>query len=1189
VGSRILGAESFSVSLGQALREDVDVDGDGLPDWIMIRDLTIPGRAHSGTAFFDLSGDGAFGALDASVPGATITLDHKDLDFAHTATADADGEFALPAVPAGSYAVSVTADGRTVSAADVDLSESEDRRDVAVPFGTLSGFVRDDDGGALAGAKVEVLDETTGATSESTTESDGGYEARPFLEGNYTVTATSGDLAGLPGRLRITPGTVELNLTLVPSGRVAGVTRLFGTDLPFASLEFQRTSEVRQVRTVRSDAAGAFQAILAAGDWNVNGRLYQGTSVYALLGQVTVRAGETTSLIARFVEGARIEGTVNGTAADGPEPRAQIAFLGASGNWWIRTGAGGHYLAFLPLGEYGVEAFSAVSAFYGNVTLSSSRAFDLQMTTAESATARVFRDVNADGVSDPGEGVASAVVRLADDLGRRVLAVTDANGTFQIIGFSNRTYGGTIEAVGYVPTAIARTALSGLRTGSPYAIVARPVDVRGAVLLSGTPILNRELTIEARAIGEGAIGTSFVTDSNGGYAASLAPGRYELVVDENVSTSSDWRYQNRATEELRISVGSGDRLRDLEVVVRARVTGNVTRDVNGNVTVATSVAFDGPDIRTVASPTARFEVYLQPGTYSVSIFHSAPPNELAFLDDIDLAGPVHLSLRLVNATTVSGLALFRNVAVPTELPISFVRQEGGRLAKDTTGTGSYSTTLVPGTYAVTVDAARTLTEGGLPRFYRFTFDGTLVVSDGVPTITFHVDLERTLDNTTLGGRVTRDGLGVDASLLFFARGGGAIDAEGSSALDGSYTVGLAPGDYEVYATRSLGSAAFLGSLSLPHAAAFAFDVSLRPAFVLSGVVTDASGERTAASVTIVGEARLELSTDGSGAYARLLPGGTYTVTATASGTERGIAVEYRASSTVSLASGAVVNLRLAKVERRGATLTWDPATRESVSPGGTVVYSVSVRNTGNVPDTFRMSGRPSDWTFTFSPASVDLNFGTSGSSATVTVTIRAPADAQVVHAPTQVVATSSDGTTTGIVNTDIDVRRTRGLALQVLASSPTFDGRILAYTVEVRNPGNAQEAVTLYVANVGDLASSGWTAAVGLEGGLAPSSSRLETFPVGANGTTRVILHLTSASGPSGVTVVLQALLDDVPTITATTVFVAQLPSLSSTTGVQASGPNVARQATPPATLLSVAVAAALGAAVALLLTRRRR
>lgn len=1185
VGPRVLGTATFPVSLAQALRENVDEDGDGMPDWLMTRDLTIPGRTVSGTAFFDLSGDGSFGALDAVTPDASITLTHKDLDFVHTTTAGADGAFALPAVPTGGYTVLVTAAGHTLAATDVGLEESEARQDISVPFATLEGFATDSAGQFLAGAQIDVLDEATAEVTPVTASDGGFYEARPLLEGNYTVTATRGDLVTNPERLRVTRGTSTLNLTLVPSGRVAGVTRLFGLDMPFASLEFQKASEVRLVRTVRSDASASFDVTLPAGEWNVNGRLYQGTALYATLGRVSVRAGETTSFVARFVDGARIEGVVKGTPADGAQVPAQIAFLGPSGAWWVRTGGGGGYLAYLPRDAYAVQAFSSTSAFYGDLALTSSRTLDIQLATAVSATARAFRDVNDNGAFDAGEGVAGAKVRLTDDLGRRVLAVADDAGTFQVVGFANRTYAGTIEATGFKTGPINRSTLAEIRATSRYPLTPTAVELRGSVVLGGVPLL-REIGVVARAVADGARTDTTTADSNGGFFLSLLPGRYELVVDENVSTSRDFRYQNLGTDELRVPVASAEILRDIEVVVRTRVTGNVTR--NGTA-VTTSVSFEGPDVRSVTSGTTGYEVYLQAGAYSVSAGLSAPPNEFAFLDAIDVAGPAHLSLALTRAAKVSGLALFRNVAVPASMPITFVRAEGGGLVRETTGSGSYATVLVPGNYTVRLDAERALAEGSLTRFYEFTFAGSLVVAAGASDVTFHLDLARELDNTTVAGRIARAGAGVDASLTFLARGTGALDAGAASGPDGTYAVGLVPGSYDVHVTRSLGSSAFLGSLTVPHADAFAFDIPLSPGFRLAGVVTDALGARTSAAVTIQGEARLDLTTDASGGYERLLPGGTYTVTVTKSGTERGIAVDYRATATVELASDTVVNLRLGKVERRSAALTWDPVQRQSLSPGGSVVYSVVVRNTGNVRDTFTLSGRPSEWTFTFSPASVTLNFGTTENAASVIVTIRAPADAQVVHAPTSVVATSLDGTTTGFVNVDVDVRRTRGLTLRVLGSSGTFDGHTLEYTVEVRNSGNAQEAVTVFLANTGDLALSGWTALLGREGGLPPSSGRLETIPVGANATTRVTLHLTSTDGPSGVTVVLQAFLDDAPTVTATAAHVAELPSLSPVGGVQASGPDIVETPTLNATLLTIAVAVAAAAAVALFLTRRRR
>ena len=92
------------------------------------------------------------------------------------------------------------------------------------------------------------------------------------------------------------------------------------------------------------------------------------------------------------------------------------------------------------------------------------------------------------------------------------------------------------------------------------------------------------------------------------------------------------------------------------------------------------------------------------------------------------------------------------------------------------------------------------------------------------------------------------GTGVDASLAFLPAGNGALEARTVSGTSGTYSLGLAPGTYDVHATRTLGSAAFLGRVIVPHAAASAFDLTLGTAHTLTGVVMDPQGLRVSAEI-----------------------------------------------------------------------------------------------------------------------------------------------------------------------------------------------------------------------------------------------------------------------------------------------------------------------------------------------------
>src|SRR5206468_908265 len=147
IGSRTLASTTLHVSVDQAMRSPADLDGDGVPDWIMTRDLQVPPHVIQGTAFYD--------------------LDH----------------------------------------------------DVAVPFALVHGTTSSPDG-SIASTDVIFRDETNSTLISTASQADGSYSVGPLLVGNYTVTASSGDFASAPERIRTGATDLSLNLTLLPSGTV---------------------------------------------------------------------------------------------------------------------------------------------------------------------------------------------------------------------------------------------------------------------------------------------------------------------------------------------------------------------------------------------------------------------------------------------------------------------------------------------------------------------------------------------------------------------------------------------------------------------------------------------------------------------------------------------------------------------------------------------------------------------------------------------------------------------------------------------------------------------------------------------------------------------------------------------------------------------------------------------------------
>src|SRR2546422_597915 len=1090
IGTRVLASAKVHVTVDQAMRSPADMDGDGTPDWLMTRDLQATPHAWLGTTFFDIDRNGAFGPGDVRASGAMISVTNKEFPFHRTATAALDGTYTLGDAPEGSYSVTIALQGRTLTAPGITLTGADSARDVSVPFSIVHGTTVSSLGGSIPAANVEFRDETNSTLIATTTLSDGSYRVGPLLAGNYTVTAASADPATTPTRTHTGPTDLALNLTLYPAGIAAGATNLFGNARPFATLEFRSAADPQTIRMATSNAGAEYSIRLAAGTWFVTGRFYDGTHLYATLGRVDVASGATAHFDAMFLDGVRVNGTVKDPSAGVQNPKASVAFSSSSGELWLRTDTLGRYLAFLPVGTYDLESLSQAGAYFASVTFSSDTRTDIGLlATSDTVAWRVYRDLNGNGVADAGEDIAGAHVEMVDDRGAHLFLTTPSSGDFPTPLFANRTYAGSVSAAGDSTRVIPASHPADLLTTVPIALDPTPVPVQGTVLLNGSALVNRPVTIPAVPLGNGAIAHTNTSDSNGGYKVALLPGADHPIVGGEVSTSPGLRCQNIA---------------------------------------------------------------------------------------------------LANATRSTGRALFQGVAVPGPMSVTFVRREGGSVAVSTDSAGAYSAILAPGNYSVHLNGAASPTEGGVTRFYRYDFDGNATVTPGQPILAYDLVTSRTLDNTTVAGTATLSGQPVDARITFTARGGGAITAPATTDANGIYSVSLQAGTYDVYATGTFASGAFLARISVPHAPSMARDLPLSPASLLSGVTTNAQGFATNASITIQSSAQLDLVSDAGGQYQALLPANGYALTAVKTGTENGIAVTYRAASSVALQADSLVNLPLAKVVSRSVALTWDASQRRQILAGDSVTYTIDVRNTGNVADTFQFSGTPADWQFSFTPSSVPLNFGSGATSTSVRVVVQSPANALVNHDPLDVVATSTtDASTAGDVIVKVDIERVRALSVALNSTAATFDGRFLNYTIEVKNAGNAREVVQVGITNPDELGAVGWSVSLGRVGG-ALAGTTLANGTVEANQTVLVHLQAQSSGGSSGATVGLVASPPGPIAGSPHALFTPPPPELGPGS-ITVTGPEITPAAPLNAPLIAVAAGAIAAVAAGLYLGRRRR
>lgn len=141
-------------------------------------------------------GDGLTGSVRAvdgePLAGATATATGPDGDVAGSATADEKGEFALPELAPGTYALTVAAAGHRPYATQVRLTAGEPVHVDAElrAAARVGGTVRDRGGRPLGDARVSLLDASGDVVGQVVTGPDGSFGFEALTGDHYTVVAS---------------------------------------------------------------------------------------------------------------------------------------------------------------------------------------------------------------------------------------------------------------------------------------------------------------------------------------------------------------------------------------------------------------------------------------------------------------------------------------------------------------------------------------------------------------------------------------------------------------------------------------------------------------------------------------------------------------------------------------------------------------------------------------------------------------------------------------------------------------------------------------------------------------------------------------------------------------------------------------------------------------------------------------
>lgn len=1176
----------LEVSDQAAMREDVDADGNGIADWRIFRDVDVAGATRSGSLFVDVDRDSTLDAGEPLLAGADLTFQGNDVKLERSASTGSDGKFRVSGLYPGSYNVTIAWRGRTLTLTGVSVDAGPSLQDLVVIPTTIQGRVLDEDGRRLEGATVTLKDLTNATTFRAVSAKDGFFSFPGLLAGSFDVAAVKEDNAALPSRASVAGGEVPVfhNITVYPSASVAISTTLGGTRQGFVTLTFEQRSAARLVRVATTDALGQATIALPRGAWDVHARHYNGVSLWAFVGGIEAKEGGSVTFTAGLAAGAAVGGVLYN--ADNPIEAfggADVYFRSTSGQHRVRADLTGHYLTHLPLGTWTVQTSYLDFPLYEVRTITGDATLDFTARRGLTVRGTIIREFLGSVSVDIEDPVIDATVKFSDAT-RRFETITQGDGTYEIALPSSGAFALRVARPGFIP--FERPAANALawQLDPSFQILAADIVVHGMLRLAEAPVTDTTLEVLFEGQSPGAVDAQANLDGSGGYTASVQPGRYHPVVDRDLTGQGDTRLQTRDELSLFVPLAADPIIQDLALVVRHRVDGSVTL---GGQPRSPVVRFEGPETVQSNATSGSYSTFLAAGSYTITANVTQGGDTYLALQRLDVSGPTMEPVVLLLATNVTGTATFMGSPVGG-VPISFTRTEGATVTATSDSFGQYHVLVLGGAYAVSADhaAVSTLSQG--PRYVRYSFDGSLSVSQGARISIFNVDLVRGLDNTTVEGTIRFQGAPVIGTVTFVARGSNGLNTSASSGSDGRFALTMQGGEYFFYAIGPLEGAVLLGRFELASGPARTFDLALAAGLRVSGVTTRV-GSRAPANLTFsttAGEA--SMTSDATGAYSILLVASSYDLEARTEGTERGVNVTYRQRETIVLTEPTVLNLDMKKVVRREVDLVWDEA-GQTVAPGSSADFFMTVTNRGNADDTYTFSASLTGFTFAFSPETVTIPFGSTGNTRTVRVTVTANRDARVDHAPMTVnVESTADSTVAKSVSLQLDVTRYRGLAADVSTNAPEWDGRFLRYTLQIRNAGNGQDTFQLTLSNYDELLSAGWRAAF-VDPSGAPQAFLNVT--VGGNTTSRPVLRLEKVSGSAGATVSVQVTNTEDVTYSDLVTVQVQMPALALEGRLRAIGPDL-NLAEPgidlAAAALLVSLVATIGAAVYLTILRRK-
>ncbi|MFH0816812.1 MAG: carboxypeptidase regulatory-like domain-containing protein [Methanobacteriota archaeon] len=1085
VGTELNGTQFF-VRDDQAMRENVDQDANGVWDYYITKDIQVNGGNLTGVVFADADSDSTYSPNDYYLRGALVTATPVSSGEAATAIVAENGTYTFSSLPPGSYRVNISLFGyELVNQTTVDVGgTASGTQDFPVKTALISGYVLQYNQAPAVNATVAISDELTNIVDIIDTEESGYYNTSLIPGRYYIMSNTKGGDWSQTRTIEVKGSfNMSVNITVYHSVLISGIVKAGSAPAANVSVSLFNLRQQNQDISILTDSSGRFSQYIPYGDYMAYAsfRTADGRG-YAYLKKLLVD-GNLNNLTLEMSRSGRIYGMAKDRSGI-PAQNAKLSFHG-EGLYRATTNSTGGYSVLLPAGNYAVHmelaTMDGISLTSVNVPAGGTAHHDMTGRAGLQVSGTVFKDLDGDGLAGQNESLPFSKVTFyaASESGISLPFYTDDAGAFSGIVPSSETYIIVSESAGY--TAVMYGPLD---KKTAQATQSFPMD-KGAVRVSGMVTdLSSEAPLGGQTIRfQPQYGSEIFVPvlADGTYYIDLAPGLVDASINWDVSGdgSMDEVYQF-AMETVRLDVGVGMAGIEIDFQAVKRVRVNISATSLGN-NISADVEFIGPEEYqySIQNPEGE-DVYLMPGEYAMvarytpeSAGNVTLDERMAFLNQT-LSKGTNITFNLSATISLKGTVRYSGTAKPG-MNITLTDVETGvAIWGNSSETGQYEIRTLPSrVYKLAVNQSMNEPSSLALRQYLYVAEQTVNMSaSGILVI--NLDLVRSMDNATVAGALDSRGYG-SQRLDFISADNSAIDAKATVGEDGRFSIGLAPGEYFLYAYDSAEKKVALQKLNVTTEGVSNLTISMVGGLKLSGNLyfRDSTPVETNVTILVGGQSKLSVYSS-AGYYEIWLPTGSYNISAQRNVTEFSTDVLYTYNATVALSSNLRYNIQLARQDRYGARIDWNPAQNVPVAPGANQTYSFTLTNTGNLVDTYVMDVLGDDgWILSVSMKEVTL---VPGASASMLLNMTIPEKVKVEHVPMTVTAESKGNPAGAAVSKEMEVNTTQRheVSFTPTAIPPVEKADGYSFAISITNSGNGKDIYDVSVANIEDLAEKGW-------------------------------------------------------------------------------------------------------------------